>query len=77
MTTASPEWTAYYYPNNKSGAWYVSELPGHGGVDWGYTTDASKAVALNDYWWKRFASDRRKCGSVAHCHPAPVAEART
>jgi hypothetical protein len=69
-------WIAYYHPNHKPHqALYVSELPGHGGVDWGYTNDIKKALPISEYWWKRFASDRRACRSIAHCHPAPSTQA--
>ena len=36
---------------------YVSEKPGDGGVDWGYTSDVSKAIHLSQYWQKRFNAD--------------------
>lgn len=45
--------------------YYVSEVPGDGGKDWGYTTDSSKAISLNTYWRRRFAADCRRVGSVA------------
>ena len=68
---ATTTWVSYYYPNsNTHVALYVSELPGEGGVDWGYTPDASKAKPLTDYWWKRFAANRRHCGHAAMCYPA-------
>jgi len=41
---------------------YVEQLPGEGGVDWGYTTDLNKARDLNPYWQKRFNSDCKFCG---------------
>jgi hypothetical protein len=44
---------------------YVSEKPGDGGVDWGYTTDPQKAIPLNSYWQRRFAADCRRTNSVA------------
>jgi hypothetical protein len=44
---------------------YVSELPGEGGIDWGYTTDASKARLLSAYWQRRFAADCRRCNAEA------------
>ena len=53
---------------------YVSALPGEGGADWGFTSRAEgrngfdKAKPLTAYWWKRFAADMRRCGSVAFCH---------
>ena len=33
---------------------YVESLPGEGGVDWGYTEDATKARELTVYWQRRF-----------------------
>ncbi len=47
-------------------AWYVSELPGQGGVDWGYNKDAKKAIGLSLYWQRRFNADMRCAGSQAH-----------
>jgi len=38
---------------------YVSDLPGHGGKDWGYTTEITKAQAVSDYWKRRFLADMR------------------
>ena len=43
---------------------YVSETKGKVG-DWGYTSDASKAINLSPYWQKRFAADQRYCGRSA------------
>lgn len=51
-----------YLPNVR---FYVAQLPGEGGADWGYTTDARKAIALSRYWARRFASDCRRMGSRA------------
>ena len=56
---------AYRFWSPKSPAWYVSEVKGNGGVDWGYTTDITKAVVLNINQWKSFAKDCRDVGSVA------------
>lgn len=42
---------------------YVTERPGDGGVDWGYSTDATKARPFSLYWAKRFAADCRYVGS--------------
>lgn len=38
---------------------YVSSLPGQGGVDWEWTTDRKKAIALTPHWQRRFAADAR------------------
>ena len=43
--------------------WYVSELPGQGGVDWGYNKSADKAIKLTPYWQKRFRADMRRVGA--------------
>lgn len=48
---------------------YVSDLPGHDGLvisatnpksDWGWSTRREKAIALTDYWQKRFAKYSRE-----------------
>jgi hypothetical protein len=46
--------------------WYVAQVPGEGGVDWGYTTDIAKARGLNKYWQRRFAADARHVGHKAY-----------
>ena len=35
--------------------WYVCNLPGDGGKDWGYTNKPDEAILLNPYWQRRFA----------------------
>ncbi len=40
---------------------FVAGLKGKVG-DWEYTSDASKAIHLSEYWQKRFAADQRYCG---------------
>jgi hypothetical protein len=40
---------------------YVAQLKGEGGKDWGYTTDRHKARLLSPYWAKRFMADCRYC----------------
>lgn len=49
---------------NKNTIFYVSDLKGKKG-DWGYTTEASKAIDLTPYEQKKFNSDCNACGSVA------------
>jgi len=44
---------------------YVVNVPGDGGVDWGYTTERSKALRLNTYYARRFVADCRRVGAVA------------
>jgi hypothetical protein len=46
--------------------WYVAQVPGEGGKDWGYTTDISKARGLNKYWQTRFRADARYVGAQAY-----------
>ena len=43
---------------------YVSELPGDGGKDWGYTDKRDRAIPLSVYWRRRFEKDRARCNSV-------------
>lgn len=47
---------------------YVSDVKGSVG-DWGYTTDASKALPLNPQQCLRFARDCRRIGYLAHFLP--------
>ena len=56
---------AYRFWSKNSPAWYVSEVKGNGGADWGYTTEIAKAAVLNINQWKSFAKDCREVGSVA------------
>jgi hypothetical protein len=56
---------AYRFLSQNSRPWYVSEVKGDGGVDWGYTDDVTKAKVLNTWYWKQFAKDMRDCGTVA------------
>ena len=44
---------------------YVSDLPGHGGVDWGYDSNVSKAIHLSPYWQRRFRKDTERVGEIA------------
>ena len=60
---------AYRQWDNRT-IFYVYDLPGNnGGVDWGYTKKASKAMPLTDYWCRRFAADCRRVGSEAKFLP--------
>ena len=58
--------------HGQSTVFYVSETPNAavGGADWGYTTQASKALPLSPYWARRFASDCRAVGYRASFYPA-------
>lgn len=42
---------------------YVSELPGHGGADWGYTSDRQKALKVTPQTAKRFAAMCKHVGA--------------
>ena len=44
---------------------YVAQLPGEGGKDWGYTTDFKQSRLLSVYWQRRFANDCAFCGYTA------------
>ena len=48
---------------------YVSELPGQGEADWGYSPKRAQALPLSEYWWRRFARDTERCGHCAFCEP--------
>ena len=54
----------YWDKNNP--VWYVSEKAGHGGVDWGYTSDVTKAIHLSKYWQRRFNADCNRCNVSAN-----------
>jgi hypothetical protein len=56
---------AYRFFSAKSAPWYVSEIKGDGGVDWGYTDNIEKAILLNSNQWQSFAKDMRECGTAA------------
>ena len=55
---------AYRYWNQNNPIFWVAGTKGKVG-DWEYTDDADKAIPLNGYWQKRFASDCRKAGVEA------------
>ena len=44
--------------------------PMPGFADWEYTLDASQAVRLTRYWWRRFRSDSHYCQRCAHWRSA-------
>lgn len=50
---------------------YVAQLPGHGGVDWGYTPHIhgkrgmDVPIPLSVYWQRRFRRDEERGGRVA------------
>jgi hypothetical protein len=43
---------------------YVAQVVGDGGVDWGYTRDKSKALPLNTYFLRRFQADCQRVGAT-------------
>ena len=50
---------------NKRTFFYVAQVPGDGGTDWGYTTEYGKALPLNQHFARRFAADCRRVGASA------------
>lgn len=59
---------------HKMASWYVESKPGHGGVDWGYTTNVAHAIPLSPYWQARF---RANCHAVgAGCSFIPISALR-
>ncbi|WP_445244360.1 Ig-like domain-containing protein, partial [Microcoleus sp. OTE_8_concoct_300] len=44
---------------------YVEQVPGDGGKDWGYTSNAIEALPLNKYFTRRFVADCRRVGAQA------------
>lgn len=65
-----PKQIAYRFFFVASKPWYVSDLKGHGGVDWGYTDNFAKAIPLNHNQWQSFAKDMRESGAAAFAVPA-------
>ena len=59
-TICSRQW----FPNNGT-RFYVANVPGDGGRDWGYTTEPAKALPLNAYFVRRFVADCRRVGTTA------------
>lgn len=54
-----------WYEETPGCAVYVSDLPGHGGKDWGYDARPQKAVPLSEYWQRRFVRDMERVGREA------------
>jgi hypothetical protein len=65
MTTQNTSKIAWRKWSKAVPIFYVSNLPGDGGKDWGYHTDPAKALPLSPYWQVRFAANCRACGSEA------------
>lgn len=53
-------------------AMYISDLPGHGGKDWGYSPKREQALILSAYWLRRLQRDVERAGE-GHCCVLPVA----
>ena len=45
--------------------YYVAQVPGDAGVDWGYVTNMRQAKPLPPYWQQRFEADCRRVGANA------------
>lgn len=57
---------AYTFWNKATGEMYwVAQVKGDGGKDWGYTSHSELAIDLSPYWQRRFAADCRYCGREA------------
>lgn len=41
---------------------YVAQLPGNGGKDWGYSERREDAIELSPYWQRRFLANCRFVG---------------
>lgn len=62
-------WTQW----NAHARYYVAQLPGDGGKDWGYTQhlegEYDRAIYLSPYWQRRFAADCARVGREARFIP--------
>lgn len=56
---------AWRYWSKTVPRFYVAQVPGDDGVDWGYTTDQKKALPLTKGWQARFRADCRRVGVAA------------
>jgi hypothetical protein len=65
MQTKTCAWREWIHGQLHNNTYWVSDLPGHGGKDWGYTLDSRKAIHLSPYWQRRFAADMRRVGYEA------------
>ena len=59
--TSEPTFTLYCQWDTCR-VFYVSQLPGEGGVDWGYSENPSKAIPVSRYWQRRFKADCARVG---------------
>ena len=63
-------------PRGHARIMWVANLPGHGGVDWGYTQDPKQAMLISPYWQRRFKTDMYRVGSDAIFVPPTAGGAR-
>lgn len=49
---------------------YVTEVPGEGGKDWGYSQDSRKAIPVSRYWRRRFMADCASVGQTGNAFEA-------
>ena len=68
-------WTVWN-PLKPCELFYVAQVPGQGGKDWGYETDVTKAILLTPYWQRRFRKDCERTNKEAYFMPADEARRR-
>lgn len=55
-----------YYAEKFGRLWWVAQLPGQDGVDWGWTTNTKSEfdppIKLSVYWQRRFRKDCERAG---------------
>ena len=58
------EWIggAYYNKSNPHLYWWVAQVPGEEGVDWGFTDKIEQARPLNKYYQRRWGKACRDYG---------------
>lgn len=56
--------------------YWVAQLPGDGGKDWGYTENSSNAIVLSNYWQRRFRRDCERVGYGDTVVFIPIADSR-
>jgi len=55
-----------YYCDTFKKCWYVGQVKGNGGADWGYVCTYRQALPLSPYWQARFRADCRAMNRIAH-----------
>jgi hypothetical protein len=73
---------AWRYWSKAKPRFYVAQLPGRNGADWGYTDKIQgkqwgsetldAAIPLSPYWQRRFRADCERVGATARFMPAPT-----